>query len=238
MLLDEKLEQELLDYYENRLQPELATFARNVANILRNDSTVAREVKPLIVWRMKSRDSLQRKLRDEFGEDSEHDTPLTPETLIENIQDLAGVRVIVHDRTNIDKMLDVLGEQVRQGRWRPFKMKVIDWDKDVRDQREYPLDSWAEREWVKRGTYRSRHIIIGDSQFGSIRCEVQFRSVIEEAMFEAHHRLIYRVTQLGGDPAPKVEEMLGPMTEMFSSLDDIVSDCYRWDRERTSEDGT
>jgi ppGpp synthetase/RelA/SpoT-type nucleotidyltranferase len=90
---------------------------------------------------------------------------------------------------------------------------------------------------VKRGTYRSRHITNGDSQFGSIRCEVQFRSVIEEAMFEAHHRLIYRVTQLGRDPAPKVEEMLGPMTEMFSSLDDIVSDCYRWDRER-SEDGT
>jgi hypothetical protein len=54
-------------------------------------------------------------------------------------------------------------------------------------------------------------------------------------MFETHHRLIYRVRQLGDEPSPEVEEMLGPMTEMFSSLDDMVSDCYRWTREQSPE---
>ncbi len=234
-MLDEKLERELLDYYDARLAPELEPFAHSVAETLRNDPTALKEVRPLIVSRIKSRDSLQRKLRNEYGEGSEHDAPLTPETLIEHIQDLAGVRVIVHDRANIDKMVGVLEERVREGRWRPFRMKVIDWDKDVRDQREYPLDSRVEHEWVKRGTYRSRHITIGDAKLSSIRCEVQFRSVIEEAMFEANHRLIYRIRQLGKEPSPKVEEMLAPMTEMFSSLDDIVSDCYRWTRENSTD---
>lgn len=234
-MLDETLEQELLHHYDQELVGQLEPFARNVAETLRTDLVSVKEVRPLIVWRVKSRDSLRRKLREAFGGSAEPDTPLSPDTLIENVQDLAGVRVIVHDRDNIDKMVEVLKRSAAEGCWVLFRTKVIDWDRDIRKAPVEVPDARVEHEWVERGSYRSRHITIKKSTFSPIRCEVQFRSVIEEAMFEAHHRLIYRVRQHELEPLSAVEEMLGPMTEMFSSLDNMVSDCYRWTKDLLPE---
>ena len=229
-MLSPELEDDLLDHYEKELVPKLEPFARSVAEELRSDRVARSEVRPLIVSRVKSPDSLRRKLRERFRKSD--DIELTRSNLIENVQDLAGVRVIVHDRTHIDRMVDVVEQQIKMGNWRGIRTKVIVWSNDAWDEQERDgLQSRLEFELVKRGSYRSRHIVVGKGSLSQIRCELQFRSVIEEAMFEAHHRLLYRMRQEGREPALRVEEMLGPMTELFSSLDDMVSDLYEWTRQ-------
>lgn len=230
-MLTAELEDDLLDYYHRDLVPKLELFAEAVARELRSDEVARTEVKPLIVWRVKTPESLRRKLRERYT--NSESVRLTRSNLIENVQDLAGVRVIVHDRAQIDRMVEVVDRKVKSGSWRDIRTKVIAWSNDTWDkqEREGPR-SRIEFELVKRGSYRSRHIIVGEGPVSPTRCEIQFRSVIEEAMFEAHHRLLYRLPK----PAPRVEEMLGPMTELFSSLDDMVSDFYRWTREHQQPD--
>lgn len=230
-MLSLELENEILDYYERELVPKLGPFANSVAEELRSDRVARLEVRPLIVSRVKSKDSLRRKLRERFRESD--DAELTCSNLIEYVQDLAGVRVIVHDRLQINRMVDVVDEQIKRGNWRGLRTKVIAWSKDAWEKQETEgLHPRLEFELVKRGSYRSRHVTVGQGPLGELRCEIQFRSVIEEAMFEAHHRLLYRVRQEGREPDRRVAGMLGPMTELFSSLDDMVSDFYEWTRER------
>jgi ppGpp synthetase/RelA/SpoT-type nucleotidyltranferase len=229
-VLSTAVENDILAHYESELVPKLETFAKGVADELRSAQVARTEVRPLIVWRVKTPESLRRKLRERFA--NSDDIELTRSNLIENVQDLAGVRVIVHDRSQIDRMIDVVEHQVKVGNWRDIRTKVFAWNNETWDEQEREgLQSRLEFELVKRGSYRSRHIIVGQGAVSPTRCEIQFRSVIEEAMFEAHHRLLYRMEQEGLKPAPRVEEMLGPMTELFSSLDDMVSDFYTWTRE-------
>lgn len=229
-MLTAEIEYEILEYYENDLVPRLESFAESVANELRSDPVVRLEVRPLIVARVKSKESLRRKLRERFRE--ANDIELSRLNLNEVVQDLAGVRVIVHDRAQIDRMLDVVYDRIKAGIWRGLRTKVIAWSNDTWAEEEWDgLKSRVEFEFVKRGSYRSRHVTVGHGPLLDTRCEIQFRSVIEEALFEAHHRLLYRVRQEGGAPERRVDEMLPPMTELFSSLDDIVSDFYKWTRE-------
>jgi ppGpp synthetase/RelA/SpoT-type nucleotidyltranferase len=230
-VLSDEREDEILGYYESDLVPKLQSFAESVANELRSDPVARLEVRPLIVSRVKSKDSLRRKLRERFRESD--DIELSRLNLNEVVQDLAGVRVIVHDRAQINRMLDVVDERIKAGVWRGLRTKVIAWSNDTWAEEEWDgLKSRVEFELVKRGSYRSRHVIVGHGPVLDTRCGIQFRSVIEEALFEAHHRLLYRVRQEGDKPERRVEEMLPPMTELFSSLDDIVSDFYEWTREQ------
>lgn len=229
-MLTPELENELLDHYSRELRGKIKLFTRNVAETLQHDPEVADEVRPLVVWRVKTSKSLRRKLRATFASGQEgqelRDYPLSPRTLVEYVQDLGGVRVIVHDRSRVDTMVELLKRKVDEGSWVHYRTKVFAWDRDLQEVGE--LDDGVEVAWGKRGSYRSRHIVVGDSPHTPIRCEVQFRSVIEEAMFEANHRLIYRPRQEGQAPSPQAKQTLGPLTEMFTAADDLVSDCYRW----------
>ncbi len=229
-MLTPELENELLDHYSRELRAKTELFTRTVAGALQHDPEVADEVRPLVVWRVKTPKSLRRKLRATFGPGKkEHEVrtyPLSPQTLVEYVQDLGGVRVIVHDRSRVDTMVELLKRKVDEGSWIHYRTKVFAWDRDLQEVGE--LDDDVEVAWGQRGSYRSRHIVVGEGAHTPIRCEVQFRSVIEEAMFEANHRLIYRPRQEGREPSPQAKQTLGPLTEMFTAADDLVSDCYRW----------
>jgi len=229
-VLTPELEKELLDHYSRELRDKIELFTRTVAGTFRHDPEVANEVRPLVVWRVKTPKSLRRKLRETFSPRKEgqelRNYPLSPQTLVEYIQDLGGVRVIVHDRSRVETMVGLLKRKVDEGSWVHYRTKVFAWDRDLQEVGE--LDDDVEVAWGQRGSYRSRHIVVGESPHTPIRCEVQFRSVIEEAMFEANHRLIYRPRQEGQEPSPQTKQTLGPLTEMFTAADDLVSDCYRW----------
>jgi ppGpp synthetase/RelA/SpoT-type nucleotidyltranferase len=232
-----EFEDRLARHYVDNLQGQVRSFTDSVAEAFRSDPVAAARVRPLVVSRVKTEESLRRKLRATYGADRNGDrvagrgipdVPLSPETLIEYVPDLGGVRVIVHDRADIDAMVAVLLRHVDEGTWRRCRTKVFAWSRDEREVAEL-AGSWdVVVEWSPRGSYRSRHIVVGRGPHSPIRCEVQFRSVLEEAIFEARHRLIYRVKQEGGQPPGETERVLEALTEMFTAADDLLSDTYQW----------
>lgn len=222
----------LLDHYERELRPQVEAFTTSVAQILWADAKVLGGVKPIVIWRMKERASLERKLRETFGPGApKAGRPLSERTLNEYVQDLGGVRVLLHDRTDIAAVMRVIEDQCANETWHKGLGKIFEWNRAAWDVQELDVDPFARVELSPPGGYRSRHYVVRRGANTQIRCEIQLRTVLEEAVFEAHHRLVYRPRQDGRTPSPEAEQVLGALTEMLVVADGLLSDCYRWSRE-------
>jgi ppGpp synthetase/RelA/SpoT-type nucleotidyltranferase len=220
----------LVGYYISELREKVEPFARGVAETLRADLVTTTEICPLIFWRIKTPESLARKLEQKFG--LGRDAPVTPANLNRHIQDLGGVRVLVHDRQDLEKVFDVVQRQCDEGLWKRAAGKIIVWDQDESEVRDLAgNDPYARVEVNPRGSYRSRHYVVRRESNSQVRCEIQLRTVLEEAAFEAHHRLIYRVAQNGGTPPREVKDVLGTLTQMLALSDKLLSSCYSWAEE-------
>ncbi len=213
---------EILDYYDEIIKKRVTTFTNRVKEyLLSNEELEA--LMPLIKVRIKSRESLKRKIESKYDPD---DFLITKASLTQTIEDLGGIRVIVYKRPDIQKVINIV--------------KAMDITRNassiysIKDEKPYYIFNksyeWGEdfayslRQFDKRKVYRSTHFILMDRlSVDRIRCELQIRTIFDEAVFENYHKLVYK-----GSNNKYITTIMNNIAEECQLIDDLITQCYYW----------
>ena len=219
----------LVDHYQRTLAPQVEGFVRSVADTLTAHRDPQADQTADHMARQGPRlapSQVGRALRSDRGA-----RPALLPHANEYVPDLGGVRVPSTNATTCARSARLSRSSARAAGGCRCRARSS-YGTVPRGTCASCRDPYVEIKDSPRGSYRSRHFMVREAVGTQIRCEIQLRTVLEEAVFEAHHRLVYRVRQEHRDPCPEAEQVLGALTEMLTVADSLLSDCYRWSREQ------
>ena len=199
-------------------KPSLERWAEEVAGWLRDNSTI-RQMQPILIkHRLKDRIRLADKIYRKY--DFDH-RPISPASLLEEVEDLAGVRLVVAHKRQVMGSVKAVEALAATGAWEIVNEDHYVWHPEERMQ----LIEDGQDPQSKESAYCSRHFILEKPRFEwapvlPTRCELQIRTVLEEAIFENDHRLRY-----SGHPGPDLT-ILTRLAEMLEVADQMLSDAY------------
>ncbi|MFA6922517.1 MAG: RelA/SpoT domain-containing protein [Gallionella sp.] len=176
---------QLIATYENR-RDEVDLFRRQVADFFLVTKRFNTGILPLVhsvKSRLKDTDHLRDKIIRKWK-----DGPITPETLFSRITDFAGVRVIHLYSQQFRDIHSAIVEHVAQGYWYLNEPPVA-----------YSWDPEATAFFTKLGLnaqtrdsyYTSIHYVVKPQRATDLACEIQVRTLFEEAWGEIDHALNY-----------------------------------------------
>ena len=133
---------------------------------------------------MKDEEHLRAKLIRKAAEgeciDSEH--------LLARITDLAGVRVLHLYQAQFAKIHEVITDQIRRGDWCLCEPPVAyTWDPECTQF----FESLGVRTELKASHYTSIHYTVKPRPESNLACEIQVRTLFEEAWGEIDHQINY-----------------------------------------------
>jgi len=199
---------------------ELERWKENVVSAITSDPVLQKELRPIFVkGRVKDEESLIEKVTDK------HDPTyrvISPENLFVEIEDLVGVRLVVAQKAHIRKAIARIRVLEMQGVWTIVDEVHYGWHPDeILEIERDGIDAET-----KPSAYCSRHFIL--SQHGDdfesedlVKCELQVRTVLEEAIFENDHRIRYKKSH--GAFTGKV---LARLAEILETADRLLVDAY------------
>ncbi len=116
------------------------------------------------------------------------DGPITPDTLFSRVTDLAGVRVIHLYSQQFESIHSAIGEHIRQGYWHLNEPPVAySWDPEATAYfRGLGVDAQ-----IRDSYYTSIHYVVKPQAGAVLTCEIQVRTLFEEAWGEIDHALNY-----------------------------------------------
>lgn len=164
-------------------------------NVLNQEFSLMYDRNPIetIKTRLKSPLSIVKKLK-------KNGLPVDPVSIEENLNDVAGIRVICSFKEDIYRMADLLAEQD---------------DITVLQKKDYIVNP-------KPNGYQSLHLILEIPVFFStgtkkMKVEVQFRTIAMDFWASLDHKLHYKKEYANQE---EVEERLRKCAEVISALDD------------------
>ncbi len=165
---------------------EIELFRRQVVDFFMVTSQFNSPPLPLIhsvKSRIKDVNHLQEKVVRKWC-----DGPITPENIFERITDLAGVRVIhLHSRQFRDIHQAILN-RIDANYWTLFEAPVAySWDPEATNF----FNSLGLRAETRETYYTSIHYVIKPQAGADLTCEIQVRTLFEEAWAEIDHALNY-----------------------------------------------
>jgi putative GTP pyrophosphokinase len=140
--------------------------------------------------RIKDREHLREKLHRKIADcaDKRVAFPITPESLLTEVNDLAGVRILhlhTHQIRDIDTVLRAIFEEQRyELREQPFART---WDDESREF----FRSCGIQTQDSPTLYTSVHYVIGSASRTTVTCEIQVRTLSEEVWGEVDHAINY-----------------------------------------------
>jgi len=203
-----------------KLRGRLQFWCDGVVSALKNDPVI-KKLKPIL---LKGRLKEPKRLKDKVVRKHDPDErPICRENLVDEIEDLAGVRLVVAQKGHVARVVErvsglgdegvwsILGENHYV--WHPDELKEVEGLGLTADAKEFP--------------YCSRHFIL--APWGAsydtpnlVKCELQVRTVLEEAIFENDHRIRYS----GKANAGEVEETLKYLVETLEVCDAQLARVY------------
>lgn len=142
--------------------------------------------------RVKDREHLREKLirkKSEYQEQGK-DFTITPDNLLESVNDLAGVRLLHLYTRQIraidDALREIFAEQQYELREGPFART---WDDESREF--FKECGIATQD--SPTMYTSVHYVIGSASRTTVTCEIQVRTLMEEVWGEVDHEVNYPV---------------------------------------------
>ncbi|MDO5141201.1 MAG: GTP pyrophosphokinase family protein [Eubacteriales bacterium] len=216
---DKLLSDKFLDFVQNNMEPynRMITYYRCAImevetkfRVLNEEFALQYDRNPIetIKSRIKSRDSLLRKIRKKG-------IPLTFEAIEENINDIAGVRVICSFPEDIYMLADCL---LRQD--------------DIRlvSKKDYIREP-------KPSGYRSLHLIVEipiflENEKRSMKVEVQFRTIAMDFWASLEHKLRYK-KDIPEELARQLSVELKECSEISNELDNrmqAIRDRIGWEK--------
>ena len=185
----EVVEQLLLTYDANLKRIDL--FRDQLYSALANSAELDPHVQ-FMKSRLKDRDHLRDKLLRKMAQCEEDQTPfaVTPENLLIEVNDLAGIRILhLHTRQirDIDAALrEIFEEQKYELTDGPFART---WD----DESRAFFQSCGIETQVSPTLYTSVHYVVGSASRTRVTCEIQVRTLMEEVWGEVDHAINYPV---------------------------------------------
>lgn len=133
--------------------------------------------------RLKDTDHLRDKISRKWV-----DGPITPEDLFSKITDLAGVRVIHLYSQQFEAIHAAIGEHIQQGYWHLNEPPVAySWDPEATAY----FTRLGVNAQTRESYYTSIHYIVKPQPDAVLTCEIQVRTLFEEAWGEIDHALNY-----------------------------------------------
>lgn len=116
------------------------------------------------------------------------DGPVTPESLFTRITDLAGVRVIHLCSQQFSAIHAAISEHIAHGHWALAEAPVAySWDPEATEY----FKSLGLNAMHRDSYYTSIHYVVRPQQQSHLSCEIQVRTLFEEAWGEIDHAINY-----------------------------------------------
>jgi len=133
--------------------------------------------------RLKDPDHLRDKIIRKWS-----DSPVTPENLFTRITDLAGVRIIHLCSQQFAAIHEAILEHIGNGHWSLAEPPVAySWDPEATEY----FKSLGLNAKQRESYYTSIHYVVRPQQQSSLSCEIQVRTLFEEAWGEIDHAVNY-----------------------------------------------
>lgn len=218
---------QIVDYYREHL-PQINIHLDHVIDVLKRDPVLV-ELRPLLTSRVKDPERLADKVRTKRDPENRE---ITPESLLQNIEDLAGARMILHHRADVTTATARLEHLAEAGEWSIVDRQFYPPFGREADARKDPtVRRWSEV--TERPGYSSRHFILAPKSAATdVRCELQVRTVLEEAIYENQRRLVYGRP----DASVHVTEVMRFLSELCAAGDALLERCYEWTPAATDPD--
>jgi putative GTP pyrophosphokinase len=181
---DEEL-QKLLDFYMKHRE-EFELFRKQVADfflISRRFNEHPLPVVHSIKTRIKDTEHLREKIKRKWG-----DGPLSPENIFSRITDIAGVRVIHLHSKQFEEIHQGIMSRIDEGFWSLHESPVAySWDPEATAY----FQSLGLDAITRESYYTSIHYVVKPQAGAFLTCEIQVRTLFEEAWGEIDHSLNY-----------------------------------------------
>lgn len=186
------------------LEPALNEYGRPVIHSVRH--------------RLKDEEHLRRKLIRKYDADS----PVTEDNIFDRITDLAGVRVLHLYQDQLPRIHEFIMGMVASGDWRLFE-KPIAYSWDPESQKFF--ESLGLDVKIKDSYYTSIHYVVMPANDARVKCEIQVRTLFEEAWGEIDHTINY--------PEPSqssaTKEQLRVLSKLVSTGTRLADSIFRLD---------
>lgn len=134
--------------------------------------------------RMKDEDHLRDKLIRKLANGAQ----IVAQDLLSQVTDLAGVRVLHLYQTQFDRIHRVITDQIARGDWSLRETPVAyTWDPESTEF----FEQLGLRTELKLSHYTSIHYVVKPRLDSSLSCEIQVRTLFEEAWGEIDHQINY-----------------------------------------------
>ncbi len=180
--------EELLGAFDKHIE-QIRLFRAQLVTALGTSSALEAHIHS-IRSRIKDREHLKEKLLRKKSKCKAEGLPfdVTPENMLETINDLAGVRILhLHTRQirDIDHVLrEIFAEQQYELREGPFARTWVD------KSREF-FAACGINTQDSPTMYTSVHYVIGSASRTTVTCEIQVRTLMEEVWGEVDHEINY-----------------------------------------------
>lgn len=175
-------------------QGDFELFRKQVVDFFRSTTHFHASPLPLIhsvKSRLKDPKHLREKIRRKWSAG-----PISKETLFTRITDFCGVRVLHLHSQQFSQIHQIINEYIAQGNWILAEAPIgYSWDPEARAQ----LERLGITPRIEASYYTSIHYVVKPFDGSPLSCEIQIRTLFEEAWAEIDHALNYPVktTNLG-----------------------------------------
>ncbi|MBX9961711.1 MAG: RelA/SpoT domain-containing protein [Burkholderiales bacterium] len=163
-------------------------------------------------------------LRDKLKRKADNGEIVEPPELLLRITDLAGVRLLHLYQAQFTEIHTVINEQIKRGDWALHEPPVAyTWDPECT---KFFGDLGLETQ-VKDSHYTSIHYVLKPRADSNLSCEVQVRTLFEEAWGEIEHQINYPVpTEIG-----TCREQLRVLAKLMGASTRLADSIFRSHRE-------
>jgi putative GTP pyrophosphokinase len=141
-----------------------------------------------VVHSIRSRMKDEDHLREKLARKRENGEQVVAQDLLDRITDLAGVRVLHLYQAQFDRIHKVITEQISRGDWSLREAPIAyTWDPESRDF----FEQQGLRTELKLSHYTSIHYVVKPRPDSPLTCEIQVRTLFEEAWGEIDHQINY-----------------------------------------------
>jgi ppGpp synthetase/RelA/SpoT-type nucleotidyltranferase len=214
----------LISAYKKK-RPMVRAWMQNVVNILENDHVIVEVARPLIIKsRVKDDRSFAIKARNRHDPETR---PISAANFIAEITDLSGVRLVLAQKQDVALACSRIRELAEEGNWMILETENYVWHPDEVKQ----VRSTGEEAKTKETSYCSRHFILvrrDDATDEEVRprCELQVRTILEEAIWENDKRLRHKKRY-----AKHTGIVLSRLAQFLETADQLLVDIYNLAKE-------
>jgi len=141
-----------------------------------------------VIHSVKSRIKDEDHLRDKLSRKINADVPITEENIFEKVTDLAGVRILHLYQDQLTFIHNFIMGVVSSGDWRLYETPIAySWDPESQKF----FESLGLDVKIKDSYYTSIHYVVMPANDDRVKCEIQVRTLFEEAWGEIDHTINY-----------------------------------------------